>query len=150
MKKIISIILVIIWMIFIFIMSSFDATESNNQSNYIVNILINIFNINNLDILSYIVRKLAHLTEYTILGILISNMVKQINFKTYTGLIISVSYAISDEIHQLFIPGRSCQITDICIDTIGICIGFIIYKYILKFIKRKKYKHIIKYEWYKQ
>ena len=137
MKKTISIILVLIWMIFIFTMSSFNATESNNQSSYIVNILSSILNINNLDILSYIVRKLAHLTEYTILGILILNMVKQINIKTYIGLIISISYAISDEIHQLFISGRSCQITDICIDTLGICIGFIIYKYILKFIKRK-------------
>ena len=144
MKKTISTILVIIWMIFIFTMSSFNATESNNQSSYIVNIISSILNIKNLDILSYIIRKLAHLTEYTILGILTLNMTKQYNLKLYIGLIISIIYAISDEIHQLFISGRSCQITDILIDTFGIFIGFIIYKCLLKFIK--KYKHIIKYE----
>ena len=65
------------------------------------------------------------------------NMIKQNNIKLYIGLLVSILYAISDEIHQLFIPGRSCQITDICIDTLGILIGFTIYKYSIKFIKRK-------------
>lgn len=138
MKKKISIILVIVWMILIFIMSSFDATNSSNQSNFIVNIISNIFNINNLDILSYIIRKLAHLTEYTILGILTLNMTRQNNIKTNIGIIIGIIFAISDEIHQIFVPGRSCQITDILIDILGIFIGYIIYKYILKLIKRKK------------
>lgn len=136
MKKITSILLVIIWMVLIFIMSSFNGNNSSNQSNFIVNIISNIFNINNLDIINYIVRKAAHLTEYTILGILTNNMIKNINIKLYIGLIICIIYAISDEIHQFFIPGRTCQILDICIDSLGILIGLIIYKYYINFIKK--------------
>lgn len=119
-------------MIFIFTMSSFNANDSSNQSNFIVNILVNIFNIHNIDILSLIIRKLAHLTEYAILGLLVYNLIHSYNKKTYIALFISILYAITDEMHQYFVPGRSCQITDIMIDTIGIIIGVYLYKLIIK------------------
>ena len=64
----------LLWMFLIFIMSSFDATESTNQSNFIVNIITNIFKIENIELLSFIIRKLAHFTEYLILGLLVANM----------------------------------------------------------------------------
>ena len=70
-KRNINLILVIIWMLFIFIMSSMNSDESTLQSNFIVNIIANILNINNINLLSIIVRKLAHFTEYLILGILL-------------------------------------------------------------------------------
>ena len=119
MKKKLSLLSVLIWMIFIFIMSSFDASESSAQSNIIVNFISNIFNINNIEFLSLIIRKLAHFTEYFILGILTYNLIKNYRKKYYIAIIICIIYAISDEIHQIFIPGRSCQITDILIDSIG-------------------------------
>ena len=136
MKNKINIILVIIWMILIFTMSSFDATESSNQSNFIVNIIVNIFNINNIELVSLIIRKLAHFTEYLILGILTYNLIKSYNKKTYIAIIICILYAISDEIHQYFVPGRSCQILDMTIDSIGSLTGI----YILKIIKKYKIK----------
>ena len=132
MHKRISILLVITWMIFIFIMSSFNSTESSNQSNFIVNIIANIFNINNISILSLIVRKLAHFTEYFILGLLVYNLIYSNQKKAYFAIIICVLYAISDEIHQLFVPGRSCQVLDVIIDSSGSLLGIIllyIYKY---------------------
>lgn len=119
MKKKLSLLSVLIWMIFIFIMSSFDASESSAQSNIIVNFISNIFNINNIEFLSLIIRKLAHFTEYFVLGILTYNLIKNYRKKYYIAIIICIIYAISDEIHQIFIPGRSCQITDILIDSIG-------------------------------
>lgn len=119
MKKKLSLLSVLIWMIFIFIMSSFNASESSAQSNIIVNFISNIFNINNIEFLSLIIRKLAHFTEYFILGILTYNLIKNYRKKYYIAIIICIIYAISDEIHQIFIPGRSCQITDILIDSIG-------------------------------
>ena len=119
MKKKLSLLSVLIWMIFIFIMSSFDASESSAQSNIIVNFISNIFNINNIELISLIIRKLAHFTEYFILGILTYNLIKKYRKKYYIAIIICIIYAISDEIHQIFIPGRSCQITDILIDSIG-------------------------------
>ena len=125
-------------MALIFIMSSFNSTESSNQSNFIVDIISNILNINNIEILSYIIRKLAHFTEYLILGILVYNAVNSYNKNMYIAIIICIIYAISDEIHQLFVPGRSCQILDITIDSIGSTIGIFILSYIKKIHKKFK------------
>lgn len=137
MKKQLSIILVLIWMIIIFIMSSFNAEDSANQSNFIVNIIANILNINNIELLNLIIRKLAHYIEYLILGILVINMFIKNNIpKSYLiSIIFCVIYAISDEIHQFIIPGRACQIKDILIDSIGSITGIYLYKLISK---RKK------------
>ena len=131
-KKIISTLLVIIWMAIIFIMSSFNAADSSNQSNFIVDIIVCIFNINNTEIISVIIRKLAHFTEYLILGVLVTNMLRYYNKKTYISIIICILYAMSDEVHQLFVPGRSCQILDIIIDTLGSSTGIILYNILRK------------------
>ena len=76
MKKRISILLVILWMILIFVMSSFGSVQSNNQSDFVVGIFSNLFDFHNLSRLSYVIRKIAHLLEYLILGILVANMIK--------------------------------------------------------------------------
>lgn len=137
MKKQLSIILVLIWMIIIFIMSSFNAEDSANQSNFIVNIIANILNINNIELLNLIIRKLAHFTEYLILGVLVINMFTKNNAKKYylLSILLCLIYATSDEIHQIFAPGRACQIKDILIDSIGSITGIYLYKLISK---RKK------------
>lgn len=120
-----SIVLVLIWASLIFIMSSFDATDSSNQSNFIVNIISNILNIENARLLSLIIRKLAHFTEYLILGFLTINMLNKndISKKYLISILICIIYATSDEIHQIFVPGRACQIRDILIDSIGSITG---------------------------
>ena len=118
-------------------MSSFDATESANQSNFIVNIINNIFKIENIELLSFIMRKLAHFTEYLILGFLTINMLDKndISKKYLLSILICIIYVTSDEIHQFIIPGRACQIKDILIDSIGSITGIYLYKLISK---RKK------------
>ena len=122
-NKIVSLILVIIWMVIIFILSSFDATSSSGQSGIIVNFISSITNIDNLSLLSKIVRKLAHFTEYIILGLLVCNLIKNYDKKTYIAIIICILYAVSDELHQILVPGRSCQILDILIDSLGSILG---------------------------
>ena len=133
-KHKLSIVLVLVWASLIFIMSSFDATDSSNQSNFIVNIISNIFNIENVKLLSLIIRKLAHYTEYLILGILVINMFTKNNISRshLLSIILCVIYATSDEIHQLFIPGRACQIKDILIDSVGSITGIYLYKLLIK------------------
>ena len=128
--------LVLIWMTIIFIMSSFNAEDSANQSNFIVNIIANIFNIENVKLLSLIIRKLAHFTEYLILGTLVINMFTKNNAKkTYLlSILLCIIYAISDEIHQIFTPGRACQIKDILIDSVGSITGI----YLFKLLKKRK------------
>ena len=137
MKQKINILLVITWMILIFIMSSFNSVESSNQSGLIVNIIANMFNINNINLLSLIIRKLAHFTEYFILGLLTYNMIHSYNKKAYLSVIICVLYAISDEIHQLFVVGRSCKILDMVIDSMGSISGIYSFRLLInKYNKR--------------
>lgn len=135
-KNKISLLLVILWMIFIFVMSSFDASSSSNQSNFIVDIITSIINIKDTGLLSLIIRKLAHFTEYFILGILVINLITRYDKKLIIAILLCIIYATSDEIHQIFVPGRSCQITDIMIDSLGSIMGIYLYKLITKECKK--------------
>ena len=90
--------------------------------------IANIFNITNTSTLSIIIRKLAHYTEYLILGILVINLNNNKNKGLYLSMIVCLLYAISDELHQYFVPGRSCQLVDVTIDFIGALTGIFIYK----------------------
>ena len=135
-KNKISLLLVILWMIFIFVMSSFDATSSSNQSNFIVDIITSIINIKDIGLLSLIIRKLAHFIEYFILGILVINFITRYDKKIIIAILLCIIYATSDEIHQIFVPGRSCQIIDIMIDSLGSIMGIYLYKLITKKCKK--------------
>ena len=135
-KNKISLLLVTLWMIFIFVMSSFDATSSSNQSNFIVDIITSIINIKDIGLLSLIIRKLAHFIEYFILGVLVINFITRYDKKIIIAILLCIIYATSDEIHQIFVPGRSCQIIDIMIDSLGSIMGIYLYKLITKKCKK--------------
>ncbi len=117
-NKKINIIFVVIWLVIIFLMSSFNASESSRQSNFIVSLIMKIFGGNNKHLISIIVRDLAHFIEYFILGILCVNLCKK-KKHIYYVLIFCVLYAISDEVHQIFVKGRAFQLLDIIIDSLG-------------------------------
>jgi len=96
-----------------------------------------------------IVRKLAHLSIYTLAGIIIMSFISTYQIillkKLLISILIGATYAVSDEIHQYFIPGRSAEFRDVLIDTGGIIIGIIIvliiisvYKALAEGIKKKK------------
>ena len=138
MKKRIKLLLVIIWMIFIFIMSQMDDTISSSQSGFFVNIITSIFKVNNIETLSIIIRKLAHFTEYFILGILILNLFIDSKKALFLSILICLIYAISDEVHQIFVPGRAGKIMDVMIDLFGSLIGIFILKAYKNLTKYKK------------
>lgn len=118
----------IIWMIFIFIMSHTVGTVSSQQSNFIADIITQYLKID-YSLLTFIIRKTAHMSEYAVLLLLLYFGITKIYTHKYSLLIslfITFIYACSDEIHQLFIPGRSGQFTDIMIDTSGALIALII------------------------
>ena len=75
--------------------------------------------------IDHAVRKTAHFTEYAILGFLLTGAVSQgtgWKFFLQPGLT-GILYAASDEFHQLFVPGRSGQISDVILDGAGVCFG---------------------------
>ena len=92
-----------------------------------------------------IIRKIAHFSIYALVGFLLMGLVSTFKLKEKTRILISlilgVLYAASDEIHQLFSPGRSAQITDVYIDTLGVLVGiFVILLFIKVFEKMKLQK----------
>ena len=138
--KIFKIILVLIIMITIFMFSNQPASESQALSNGVVYKTKEIINkdcSNNKCMTTYgnkIIRKVAHFTLYFILGITVYLLLKEYKLKRiilYT-ILFCLIYAISDEIHQIFIPGRAFQVLDITIDTIGSIIAILLMELIKK------------------
>lgn len=153
MKKTISIISLILWMIIIFSFSSADANKSTGTSDKVMTTMIEIKDkitdqetpISEKEIIvknsSFYVRKIAHITEYLILGLLMFNALKQFNIlNIYYAIILCILYSCTDEFHQLFINGRSGSFRDVLIDTIGILLGTYLYKILI--IKKKKVNKI--------
>jgi len=88
--------------------------------------------------------KIEHLTAYFILSIFISLLLlfqnKYMIIKKYfllSAFVLCLLYGSIDEIHQLFIPGRQCDIIDLTADTIGIAAGIILIWVLLKKFKYK-------------
>lgn len=135
--------MLVLWMCFIFYMSSRSGSESQEQSDLVLSILNFLglqLNESIKNIASFIVRKTAHVTEYMILYILIFRVVTLYSNTKKSKLIAlfcMVLYASTDEIHQLLVPGRSGMVRDVFIDSIGGIIGVGI-TFIYENIKKKK------------
>jgi VanZ family protein len=70
-----------------------------------------------------VLRKLAHVTEYAILGGLLLRAVRHPGL----ALGLAVLYAVSDEIHQSFVEGRHGAPLDVLIDTVGVLLGMLLF-----------------------
>ena len=122
-RKVIKIILVLLWMVMIFLLSNEEAVKSSKKSDGLIIKSVELFTGKSLSdqekekVLKYLVfpvRKCAHLSLYLILGILVISLLREymvINTKlVLLSLLIRFLYACSDEIHQLFVPGRSGEV----------------------------------------
>ena len=155
MKKTIFAVLLVLWMGFIFSMSCENAEKSSNTSGQTIKVVLSTVpefekqpeevKVNIIEELQFIVRKSAHFIGYMILGILASCLIlhyENINKKYLLAFLICVIYAISDEIHQLFVPGRAGQVRDVLIDSAGSLLGIILVmafeKLLIKFNKKHK------------
>ena len=80
--------------------------------------------------LNRIIRKLAHLTEFTILGgVLYVVLRRYIEYGTVVKtIVVGIVIASLDEFIQLFSLGRSSQLSDVLIDTVRIIIGISVVK----------------------
>ena len=149
MKKNIKLLLLITWMFIIFCFSAQDSNKSKNTSNQVIIKTVEFIKQEQLSepekeniIEKFIlpVRKSAHFFSYFILGILITLLLKDYYNITITtfiyALIFCFIYACTDEIHQLFVPGRAGQFLDVIIDTSGAFISTSIYQILHKMIKK--------------
>lgn len=116
-------------MLTIFWFSNQDANVSNTQSGFFAMLLP--------FLPVWVIRKTAHMTLYAILAFCAACSQIKPNFKKV--LLFCACYACTDEFHQLFIPGRSGEIRDVCIDCLGACIGFLLFTGIKKTVKSRSF-----------
>ena len=145
-KRIIFTSLTVLWMIMIFMFSNQSADASTGSSkSFTKKTIITIYKLFDkdaseerlneiVDMLDPPVRKFGHFTEFLVLGILVFATLKAYGINNlYIAILICFLYSCSDEIHQLFITGRSGNILDITIDTFGSICGILILN---KFMKK--------------
>ncbi|MCR4890851.1 MAG: VanZ family protein [Lachnospiraceae bacterium] len=87
------------------------------------------------------IRKCAHVIEYTLLSCAVYIMFIpwfRDGIKRYFAtLLVSILYAASDEIHQLFVNGRSGSFRDVCVDAVGVTAGAM-FMLVLQHLKERK------------
>ncbi|MBR2875962.1 MAG: VanZ family protein [Clostridia bacterium] len=136
---IISLLIVLSLFILIFCLSHENGEESTETSGWFTN-LINF--ILPFSVSENIVRTLAHYSEFACLAFFMTNLFVSCKNKLcpVPSCAISFFYAITDEIHQIFVPGRACQAEDLLVDLSGIISGIIVYA-VIYLIITKLYKH---------
>ncbi len=149
-------------MAFIFVQSAMPDYASAEESDFFVTIakaIIGTVSTWSVDpeILSMVIRKTAHFTEYMVFGVSLLLTVGELagkirkrrdssaDFGAVDGnekailpaWLIGTLYAVSDEIHQSFVPGRFCSWKDMCIDSAGVITGCMLCLAVLHLIAKR-------------
>lgn len=151
--RIATVVLLVALMAFIFCMSAQDADTSSDTSRGVITFFAKIF-IKDFETLSneiqdgiisswqFFVRKGAHFSIYAVLGIFA--LLSLVTYKSIplvhrfiSSALICLAYSVSDEIHQSFVPGRSCELRDVCIDFCGSLLAITVLTLIVKYSKLK-------------
>lgn len=154
--RIITVVLLIAWMLIIFSFSAENSNDSDKTSGSFIKLIAEFFHFNfdeiietdkenTISSIQHIIRKLAHFFIFAVLGALaflsvISYTDYKIISRLATSALICLIYAISDEVHQLFVPGRSSEIRDVFIDFSGSLLAItvmMLFCYLIKPIYRK-------------
>lgn len=154
--RVIATVLLIAWMVMIFCFSAQTATESSNTSGKFITEVVRFFysdfeemsKVDQAELVEsfqFVVRKGAHISVYAVLGGLAFAAVMtykklSIELRLFLNVVICIGYSVSDEIHQHYVPGRSCEIRDVIFDSSGALTAILL----LLLITRCKrfYKHI--------
>lgn len=136
--RIALILLTIGWMVLIFSLSEKGGEDSAEASGSFTKAVQRIFFREweslttaefeeHMSALHFLVRKAAHFTEFFVLGILLASVFYSFGLKMsvicVAAVLTGVLYAVSDELHQLFVSGRTMALFDILVDTAGIIFG---------------------------
>lgn len=127
----------IAWALVIFYLSSEGSDASSGRSDVIVQ-TVQSWGVatTGTDFMTFLVRKSAHIIAYFMFGGLAYNVIRHYKLPVRRALLASgaivLVYALSDEFHQLFVPGRSGELRDVMIDTaagvVGVCLAYLIHR----------------------
>ena len=127
--------------VLIFLFSSQTAAESSGTSSRLITWLLTLKDPHFAELpqkqqraqiqqLQFITRKGAHFSIYTLLGICLvlplNRYTGKLGHAALAAWLFCVAYAVTDELHQYFIPGRSCELRDLLIDSSGALLGVLI------------------------
>lgn len=124
-RKTIDLIALLLWCAMIFVFSGVPSLQSGLKEDFLY-------------------RKIAHMVEYAVLAYLFCNVAKRriggIGFGIVFAVLAALCYALTDEIHQTFVRGRSGNFFDIGIDACGIFM-FVGLWLARRFIRRPQQNH---------
>lgn len=148
LQKILKWVCFVFLLCLIFYLSNQEAHDSLTLSNWFVEFIeshvsiswVSMFIVN----LSYFVRKSAHFWLYFLLGVsTITLFLEYLSFNRKSVLLscfFSFTYACSDEVHQLFVLGRSGKIADVFLDSFGALFGIICFCIFFSFLQKRRLK----------
>lgn len=143
--NILLIIMILLLLILIYGNSLKEGKESSQQSNAVVNFIYDMIPILERSILSLVVRKMAHFTEFFVLGLLIHTFcLNKVKDKKNIILILLFGYVFGaiDELIQTFVEGRNGNFIDTLIDYSGFITSFLIVKLIqINILKKGEKQH---------
>lgn len=121
------------WIVFIWGNSLTPGPASDDRSLAVVNYLqgvFGLFGVTSVPLMNHIVRKCAHFGEYLLLGLLDARATLRLRERGRGGRIacglVAVGVPVIDETIQLFVVNRSGQVSDVLLDTCGVCVGLLI------------------------
>ena len=124
------------WMALIFLLSHMDGPSSEALSDWVKKLiksflaLLGFVSENKEGIgWGWVLRKVAHATEYAILAVLSFRVFRRYRERPKAliySLCLCIIYAMLDEFHQSFIPGRGPSLRDVGIDSLGAGIAVLV------------------------
>lgn len=131
-------VMTVLWMAVIFMFSHQDSDSSSGLSGQLAAVLVRLTGgqLEGPQLVRFegLLRVFAHGFVFFVLGLLVSYAFETINIKELPNaalaFIVSALYAASDELHQVYVPGRAGEVKDFLVDCVGIVIAIIVYQVI--------------------
>ena len=135
-----SVLAEILVLIIIFMLSAQNGEQSSSTSGFFTQLIALLAGCS---IPESIIRTLAHFCDFAGLGFLTCNLIFAIkgSLKPLHSILFAFGYAITDEVHQIFVPERAFQLTDLAVDFGGIALGVAAFSIIALLVKRYKKSH---------
>lgn len=155
LRRLVTGLLVLCWMFLIGSFSAQSGVESGSLSRNVAKKAVTveeklsgkIYTAKERDVrienMQFPIRKLAHMSEYAVLAMLLSlhlgcYVFKRKKLRLFLAWLLAVAYAATDETHQLFVDGRSGNFVDVCIDSAGAFLGVLYFWGLLKIRRTTK------------
>lgn len=124
----------VLWIAFVWGRSLMQGPASSVESGRVVAVVRPVFvaaGVTDFDLITFIVRKSAHFSEYAVLGFLgrglFSRLQDERGLPAWVGALAVALVPVADETIQLFVPGRSGSPRDVLIDLCGAALGTLVF-----------------------